>query len=465
MIKKMIIILSLFAFSQGFSQTLTIWHTENDPLTLAALDSIGHAFELENPGVTVKFLSVGWDDLYRKLVLALEGKDVPDLTQIEPFMGAYLYKKHLLEPMDDIINKLNLNDVFPSVRDLQMYDGKRYGIATALGISYYAFRKDFIKDTSNIQFPKTWSDFEKFINQDLGKHNDVSRVLLPSNDLHITLLFTELLASDGGSIFNDKGKLDLNNNKVIETLNFWKTLYNDIDVKYRSSSYKENFSHFARGNSFTLPCFFGRGILQIERDAPKEFRNPESFDFFPHIVGPSGDTAYATLDAEPWCILKGSQHQELAKKFLLFFYKTKNYLKFCESVPIHLTPIFESVAKGQYSEYPFVVKWKSYYDYLLTKLDKGEILPIFMARPQDRLNPELFKLEGSRVIAEMIRDVTQRNLSPETAIKNATIKAELLNQEFENKNTGITTFLIIIVILLIIVVAIYLIRKKKNARQ
>jgi multiple sugar transport system substrate-binding protein len=112
------------AASSLLAQDLSVWHTENDRATIAALDTIARRFEAENPGVKVQMLSVGWDDLYRKLTLAIQSRDVPVVTQIEPFMAAYLYNSGQLQPLDDIVETLNKPDIFPAVLDLQMFDGK-----------------------------------------------------------------------------------------------------------------------------------------------------------------------------------------------------------------------------------------------------------------------------------------------------------------------------------------------------
>ncbi len=458
-------LLFIGTLSELFAQKLTVWHTENDPLTIAALDSIGKQFSKENPGMEVSFLSVGWDDLYRKLTLAIEGKDVPDLTQIEPFMGAYLYENNLLQPIDDVINELNPPDIFPAVKDLQLFGGKRYGIATALGISYYAFRKDYLTDTSGFTPPKTWQEFEKFISQPLKKGISAAPLLLPANDLHITLLFTELLASNGGSLFNQQGMPDFTNSKVVQTLNFWKALYDKIPRELRNSPYSENFSHFARGEAFVLPCFFGRGTLQIERTAPEQFRSQKNFAIFPHIVGPSGTRSYATLDAEPWVILRDSRKPDLAKKFLKFFYRKDNYLLFCQSVPIHLTPIFQSLAEGsEYANTPLVKKWSEFFSYELKMLNEGRVLPIFMANINDRLLPSLFKLEGTKVVATMVRDVTQNGLSAEDATRKAIDKAKELEPQ-GSVNAPSSHYVIPLIILVLLIILILGLKWQKNRRQ
>lgn len=425
-----LIVLLIFA-SATAAQELSVWHTENDPDTLRAFDEIARAFEAQNPGVKVNATFVGWDDLYRRLTVALRSGELPALTQIQPFMAAYLHQSGNLEPLDDVIDSLDLNDVFPAVRDLQLFDGRRYGIATALGISYYSFRPNFLPREASDPDVRNWSDYLQLVRDFKARDPNVAPLLLPANDLHITLLFTELLASNGGSYFDEDSRPDFANERVIETLTFWRDLYDLVPEGLRNSPYGENFGHYAAGRSFSLPSFFGRGTTQIERTAPEGERNPQSFSMFPHPVGPSGTMAYATLDAEPWVILRGAPNGDLARRFLRFFYREDNYLKFTSSVPIHLTPIFRSLATGtEYTSLPLVVKWRPYFDYQIEMLDNNSILPIFMAREADRFNPALFRLEGSRIISTMVRAVSIERMAPEDAARNAMTSSAQLLEEF-----------------------------------
>jgi multiple sugar transport system substrate-binding protein len=425
---SMLLMLFATAYS-AFGKQLTVWHTETDPATIAAMDAIARRFEAENPGIKVQVISVGWADLYRKITVAIQSGEVPDVTQIEPFMAAYLHRADQLQPLDDVVGGLKKEDIFPAVRDLQLFDGKYYGMATALGISYYSYRKDFLSPDAAQKVPKTWDEYLRFIQQPQLNGRKAAPLLLPANDLHMTLLFTELLASNGGSLFDDSGHADFTNPRVLETIRYWNELFNRIPANLQSSTYTDNFGHYAQGRALTLPGFFGRGTLQIEKSAPEGDRSPDHFALFAHPVGPSGTKAYATLDAEPWVILKRAPDPELGKKFILFFYRKDNYLQFCSSVPIHLTPIFQSLARGsEYTGLPLIQKWRAYYEYQLHVLDNGTVLPIFMARPEDRFIPELFTLEGTGVVSNMLRDVTLHGKSPQDAAQTAMQKAALLTQ-------------------------------------
>ncbi|HYX72551.1 MAG TPA: extracellular solute-binding protein, partial [Nitrososphaera sp.] len=108
-----VICLLLLPLSNVYAKQFTVWHTENDPQTIEALNTIARRFEAANPDVQVQMVSVGWDDLYRKLVLAVQSGQVPDLTQIEPFMAAYFYQAGQLQPLDDVERDIGGNDIFP----------------------------------------------------------------------------------------------------------------------------------------------------------------------------------------------------------------------------------------------------------------------------------------------------------------------------------------------------------------
>ena len=410
-------------------QEFVVWHTETDPNTLRALDNIARRFEKDHVGVSVRMMAVGWIDLYRKITLAVQTGELPALAQIEPFMAAYLRRQRLLQPIDDVIEGIGESDIYPSVIDLQEFDGHRYGIATALGISYYSYRKDLFQKAGIQSIPRSWDDYLAVLRKLSSEDRERAPLLLPANDLHMLLLFSELLASNDGSLFDNQGRPQFMDRKVLETLRFWEELAKLVPPQYRDSAYSDNFVHYAQDRALTLPVFFGRGTLQIERTAPEALRSPEIFALFPHIVGPSGKKAYATLDAEPWVIFQKSPQPAIAREFLKFFYRKDNYLEFCRSVPIHLTPIFRSLATGtDYTSDPMVQKWRPFFDYQIKMLQDDSVLPIFMARKQDRYLTSLFRLEDSHVVSDMLRAITVSGRTPEEATSLGLKAADQLNE-------------------------------------
>ena len=103
--------------------TLRIWQTAVDPKAVAVLKEIGAELERTHPGVRVEIESVAWGDLSSKLTAAIGAGDPPDIAHLEPFMFSSMQSKNLLEPLDDVISSLNPDDIYPAVKDLQLFEG------------------------------------------------------------------------------------------------------------------------------------------------------------------------------------------------------------------------------------------------------------------------------------------------------------------------------------------------------
>src|SRR5205823_3004110 len=136
-----VIIGSSCALKQPQQTTLRIWQTAVDPKAVAVLKDIATEFERTHPSEHVAIESVAWGALSSKLTTAVGAGHSPDIAHLEPFMFSSMQSKNLLEPLDDVISSLNLDDIYPAVKDLQLFEGHRYGIAHAFGITYFAYRK------------------------------------------------------------------------------------------------------------------------------------------------------------------------------------------------------------------------------------------------------------------------------------------------------------------------------------
>jgi hypothetical protein len=146
---------------------------------------------------------------------------------------------------------------------------------------------------------------------------------------------------------------------------------------------------------------------------------------------------------------------------LRFFYRPDNYLEFCHSVPLHLLPVFKQMATSpEYQADPHVRNWKPYYDRALTMMDEKRVLPIFMSKLEDRFNPALFKLEGSQIILNMVRDVTVNGRSPEEATETAMAKASsLLDDAPSSDSSSVWWWGGAVILLLFISIFVFIVRR------
>lgn len=407
--------------------TLRIWQTEVDPKAVAVLKDIGTEFERTHPGVHVEIESVAWGALSSKLTTAIGAGSPPDIAHLEPFMTSSMQSKNLLVPLDDVITSLNPEDIYPAVRDLQLFDGHRYGIAYGIGITYFGYRKD-VADRKGLKLPQTWSQYEEFIKSMGSDGSSNANVLLPGGDpFFVDQLAVELLASNGGHLFDANNRPQFTQHQFIEMLRFYRTLAQAAPQDWLNTKYIDQFRYFATGRGLNVPVTYARAAKQIDADATPGTNDPDHFGVMPQPVGPSGTTSYATLDGEPWVIFQASKNIDLSKEFLKLFYRRDLYLRFCLTVPMHLTPIFRSLAESSdYLNDPFIKKWQPWQDREHQFLADNRVRPIFISEDADRLRPFLLELQGSRIISDMVYAVAKDGQDPQAAAQAGQTKAEEL---------------------------------------
>ena len=111
-----------FSLAAKTESILRVWHTENNPKTIEVLEKMAQNFTKIHPEVQVKFEAINWDNLGTKLTQAIHSKTLPDISHIQPFMGASFYKKGYLTPLNDVIESIGRDEIFEYVRDVLYFD-------------------------------------------------------------------------------------------------------------------------------------------------------------------------------------------------------------------------------------------------------------------------------------------------------------------------------------------------------
>ncbi len=440
--------------------TLVVWQTETDKDAVNELKKTIQAFEADHPGVQVQLESIAWNSLLDKLEGALAGHSEPDVTHLEPFMAYSLVNRNLLLPIDNVIEtieKQNGDEIFESVRDLWLYDGRRYGVAHAIGITGFAYRKDWAEHL-NLDVPTTWEEYIAFVRAMSEGTNGKLKTLLPGGDrFFIDQLFAELVANNGGKLFDPATNRPLLDEKPVrETLKFFKDLAPFVDQGWATQKYLDQFHRFGRGEAGNVPVTYARATKAISTAFTKEGplnesaeADPAHFAWMAQPVGPSHQgAAIATIDCEPFVILKSAQSRpagtygtnaDLAKQFLTYFYKKDRYLKFVQQVPIHLTPVFKGIASSpEYTESSGI--WKPWAEQAETFLGNPDrVRPILMpdVTQAGRRLPFLLELHKERILTQAVTDVMMNDLAPEEAAdaaqKRAVKLVQRLGQEYRSQ--------------------------------
>jgi multiple sugar transport system substrate-binding protein len=411
----------------GQTKELNVWHTEVEPQTVKVIQDTSIAeFEKKFPGFKVRQQALGWGDLNTKLLASLAAGSPPDLTHLNPFMTASLYTKGLLRPMDELIRALGESDIHEATLKLQYFDGKYYGVTHAMGATYFAERRD-LREKKGIKPPETWADMLQLA----AALTEGGRFALqmPGEKLYIGFVHpAEWLAQNGGSWVDQKTwRPQLNSKAMLEALEYVQKLNSFQPQGWSGQKYLDTLAALANGKIAMAHLSGARTIGYIEKYAPEGTRDPEHFMPLLRPHGPSGKVGVSALDGENWAVFTQSKYPNESFEFLRIFYKKENYLQYCHSVPIHLSPIFKSMLTDPaYLSNERIKKWKPWHDVMMSGLKSGRFLPIGFSRPDDNVLPFLAELDGSGIVADMVVEVMVGGKSPKGEADRAQKRAEEL---------------------------------------
>jgi multiple sugar transport system substrate-binding protein len=418
------------ALPAAAQKVVNVWHTEPNPKSKAAIDEIIADFEKLNPGVKVVQEAVAWGDLDKKMQAALASGAFPEIAHGQTYVERSLSAKGLLRPLNDVIASIGESDIFDVVKklDYNVKDKNYYGLAHAVGTDLIIYRKDFLREAGlKDEAPRTFKDWIDQLKKLTDKSKGRYGLSLAGPGFFINEDVYMWVGSNGGRLFDEKGRPTFTEKPVLEVLEFWKEL-NDccLAPDWLSRDYLATFADLATGKAAMI-LGWGRGTGYFEQYAPDVVAKGDIGVFATKPVGPSGKTFVTQFDCEPWMIFKNSKYPNEAAEFLKFFHKKENYRKYIATVPVHFFPITKSLREdSDYKAIPDFQKWKFWVDAQHNVIEKYDPKPLLITEWDDLELPFVAEIAGSTILVDMVTDVVKGGKTPLEAAQRAQQRAETL---------------------------------------
>ena len=411
-------------------KVIRVWHTETEPQSQAAVNNIARRFEAKNPGVKVEVEALAWGDLEGKIMASLAAGTPPELSHGQPITCSALQSKGLLLPLDEVVAAIGEANLWEQVKRVCRVGNTQYGLVHAAGTSLLIYRKD-LAAKAGLKPPKTWADLlanAKALTLDTNNDGkpDIFGITIPGDNLFINILLGELIKANGGLLFDSANRPQLTSKQMLETLAFLKELVRYAPPGWEGHGYRDTFTNLYGGKAATMFQGYGRGAGLIEKFAPQNIANANTFDVWVKPHGPSGSAPAVQVDEEPWMLFKGSRNPKEAIEFLKFFYQKENYLEYVQTVPIHLFPITKSLrADKDYLATPMIERWRSWITVQQEYLEKDLGKPTLVVDWDDmNQKPYLMEVLGSGILRDMVMDVVLENKLPQDAAARAQKRTE-----------------------------------------
>jgi multiple sugar transport system substrate-binding protein len=426
--------LAVIGGARAQDKVVRVWHTEVEPASIAAIDNIVQRFEAKNPGIRIETEALAWGDLEGKIMAALAAGAPPELSHGQPITCTALQQQGMLLPLNDVVAAIGEDNLWDQIKRVCRAGDDYYGLVHAAGTSLLIYRKD-LAEQQGVEQPETWAELveaAKALNLDTDGDGtvDVYGMTIPGDNLFVNIITGELIAANGGALFDETNRPQFTSPQMAEVLQFWNDLAEAMPPGWEGHGYRDTFTNMYGGKAAMMFAGYGRGASLIEQYAPEEMRDTDHFDVWIKPRGPSAERTAVQVDEEPWMLFKDAENPEEAKRFLEFFYEDENYLEYIQSVPIHFFPITRSLREAEaYQQTPMIQRWASWLEaqehYLANDLAK----PTLVVDYQDlETKPYLMEILGSGIIRDMVMEVVLEGVPIAEAAQNAQARAEELIQ-------------------------------------
>ena len=297
----------------------------------------------------------------------------------------------------EVENNPILDDYLEGALSDHYYNGHLKGISTNLDIRNFYANKEILDKAGytveQAQAVQTWDEFLDMLRAIKNACPDVIPFMFPAGDYTATHTLWQFSNANGVGVVDENGQSNMLDPRWIETLEFFKTCYDEGLVSEASASYVQD----------DIIRLYQAGELAVAWCSTPIFlnyQNPELQEktiFLRPIVGPSGDSATLLSWFNPIYAYNTTKHPEEAKTFIKWWVEN-NLPLFTESGWAKLSPRSSQNADAAEA-------WKN--DWCLSNIIALKLPETARSSiwPATSIYPAIFDIEGNNLIGEALQGV------------------------------------------------------------
>lgn len=357
----------------------------------------------EETGIKIDLQMIAWDNHYQTFLTAINAGVGPDIATGGAYNAIYYSAMDLTLDLDSILdaweveNNPILDDYLEGALSDHYYNGHLKGISTNLDIRNFYANKEILDKAGytveQAQAVQTWDEFLDMLRAIKNACPDVIPFMFPAGDYTATHTLWQFSNANGVGVVDENGQSNMLDPRWIETLEFFKTCYDEGLVSEASASYVQD----------DIIRLYQAGELAVAWCSTPTFlnyQNPELQEktiFLRPIVGPSGDSATLLSWFNPIYAYNTTKHPEEAKTFIKWWVEN-NLPLFTESGWAKLSPRSSQNADAAEA-------WKN--DWCLSNIIALKLPETARSSiwPATSIYPAIFDIEGNNLIGEALQGV------------------------------------------------------------
>jgi multiple sugar transport system substrate-binding protein len=399
--------------------TVRVWG-EPGPYAGVAVDAMNEWAKQFAPGLTFKLETLSWDSVYVKLMTDLAARNPAHCISVESPIAMQLMADLLLEPLDDVVQKVGRNRLVDGVKweYWGAWKGKQYVLPAHHQATQMVVRMDVIQELG-LGNPDTWSwdDMRNAARTVSEKKKDMAGISLAlGRNLCTEYHFASLLHSAGGRMFDPANKFQVvfDSPQTVEALEYLKSLQPYMPRGAVSYSFLEVVDSIVTGRA-AISYYWGRPYGRAAEENKPVFAALQSFN---HPRHPRTGRRSNWNDFQGWCIPKSNNQFVDEVKAALAYYQTSPewLVRYCHSLMPNVSPVYKDVLQDpKLMTHPFFqTKKETIMNYYVNSLQHSSSTANEMLQG---VNPLAGIVHGRSVLAQTVQKVVVDNWKAADAAK------------------------------------------------
>jgi ABC-type glycerol-3-phosphate transport system substrate-binding protein len=357
----------------------------------------------EETGIDVDLQMIAWDNHYQTFLTAINAGVGPDIATGGAYNAIYYSAMDLTLDLDSIVDEWKaegssiLDDYLPGALSDHYYDGHLKGISTNLDIRNFFANKTYLEEAGysveQAQALSTWDEFLDMLRAIKAANPDVVPFIFPAGDYTAAHTLWQFSNANGVGVVNEEGKSNMTDPRWAETLEFFKTCYDEGLVSEAAASYVSDdiIRLFSAGEVAVAWC--GTPVF-INYQSPEL---QETTIFLRPSKGPSGDAATLLSWFNPIYAYNTTKYPEEAKQFIKWWVEN-DLAMYTDSGWAKLSPRASQNAASAEA-------WKN--DWCLTNILALDLPSTARSSvwPAASIYPAIFDVEGNNLIGDALQAV------------------------------------------------------------
>ena len=399
--------------------TVRVWG-EPGPYAGVAVDAMNEWAKKFAPGLAFKLETLSWDSVYVKLMTDLAARNPAHCISVESPIAYQLMADLLLEPLDDVVQKVGKNRLIEGVKweYWGAWKGRQYVLPAHHQPHLLVVRMDVINELGLGDPDKwDWNDLRNAARTVSEKRKDMAGITLAlGRNLCTDYHFAALLHSAGGRMFDPANKFQVvfDSPATVEALEYVKSLQPYMPRGAVSYSFLEVVDSIVTGRT-AIAFYWGRPYGRAAEENKAVFANLQSFN---HARHPRTGRRSNWNDFQGWCIPRpNNQYVNEVKAALVYYQTSPQWLvRYCHSLMPNVSPTYKDVLNDPtLATHPFFqTKKQTIMNYYVNSL------PYSSSTGNELLqgvNPLAGVVHGRSILAQTVQKVVVDNWSAADAAK------------------------------------------------